>query len=159
MPNRSLPVRVAVVGNHLPRQCGIATFTTDLCDAITAEFGTVGLSVAAVNMPRSPTHTLHGYESTWHAAELLDHGRGVLVPFEDPASVATTAIELLDDDALRQAMRKRAYLYERQMVWNRVAQSYVRSFTRAHAQHAQPAIARFPVQPVENDLASRISSA
>ena len=33
MPSRSLPLRVAVVGNHLPRQCGIATFTTDLCDA------------------------------------------------------------------------------------------------------------------------------
>ena len=25
---------VAVLGNHLPRQCGIATFTVDLCDAI-----------------------------------------------------------------------------------------------------------------------------
>ncbi len=33
IPTRSLPVRVAVIGNHLPRQCGIATFTTDLCDA------------------------------------------------------------------------------------------------------------------------------
>jgi len=49
MPCRSLPLRVAVVGNHLPRQCGIATFTTDLCDAITAEYGPTGLSVAAVN--------------------------------------------------------------------------------------------------------------
>ncbi len=26
--------RVAILGNHLPRQCGIATFTTDLSDAI-----------------------------------------------------------------------------------------------------------------------------
>lgn len=25
--NQSLPLRVAVIGNHLPRQCGIATFT------------------------------------------------------------------------------------------------------------------------------------
>lgn len=32
-----LPSRIAVVGNYLPRQCGIATFTTDLCDAISAE--------------------------------------------------------------------------------------------------------------------------
>ena len=31
---RPLPLRIAVIGNHLPRQCGIATFTTDLCDAI-----------------------------------------------------------------------------------------------------------------------------
>ena len=28
---------VAVIGNYLPRQCGIATFTTDLVDSITAE--------------------------------------------------------------------------------------------------------------------------
>ncbi len=33
-----LPQRIAVIGNHLPRQCGIATFTTDLCDALEAEF-------------------------------------------------------------------------------------------------------------------------
>jgi hypothetical protein len=32
----SLPVRIAVIGNHLPRQCEIATFTTDLFDAIAA---------------------------------------------------------------------------------------------------------------------------
>lgn len=30
--------RIAMLGNHLPRQCGIATFTTDLSDAI----GTIG---------------------------------------------------------------------------------------------------------------------
>jgi hypothetical protein len=27
IPRQSLPVRVAMIGNHLPRQCGIATFT------------------------------------------------------------------------------------------------------------------------------------
>ncbi|PYQ09843.1 MAG: glycosyl transferase family 1, partial [Acidobacteria bacterium] len=31
------PLRVAVIGNYLPRQCGIATFTTDLCEALAAE--------------------------------------------------------------------------------------------------------------------------
>ena len=34
----SLPSRIAVIGNYLPRHCGIATFTTDLCAAITAEY-------------------------------------------------------------------------------------------------------------------------
>jgi glycosyltransferase involved in cell wall biosynthesis len=47
----------------------------------------------------------------WHATELLADGRGVLVPFEDPAAIADTAIKLLDNDAARQSMRKRAYLY------------------------------------------------
>src|ERR1035441_1488901 len=48
-PRPLRPVRIAVIGNHLPRQCGIATFTTDLCDAIVAEYGASQLSVAAVN--------------------------------------------------------------------------------------------------------------
>ena len=28
--------QIAVIGNYLPRQCGIATFTTDLCEALAA---------------------------------------------------------------------------------------------------------------------------
>src|ERR1039458_3656856 len=50
---RPYPLRIAVVGNHLPRQCGIATFTTDLCDAIAAEYGAAGVFVVAVNDPQS----------------------------------------------------------------------------------------------------------
>ncbi|MBN1781224.1 glycosyl transferase family 1, partial [bacterium] len=32
-PNSKLN-RIAFIGNYLPRQCGIATFTTDLCESI-----------------------------------------------------------------------------------------------------------------------------
>ena len=52
-PSRPLPARIAVIGNHLPRQCGIATFTTDLSNAITAEYGAAALSVVAVNDAQS----------------------------------------------------------------------------------------------------------
>src|SRR5260370_7104593 len=48
-PRRALPSRVAVVGNYLPRKCGIATFTTDLCDAIHAEYGATELLALPVN--------------------------------------------------------------------------------------------------------------
>ena len=44
-----LPSRIAVVGNYLPRQCGIATFTTDLCDAISTECGAARLFAVPVN--------------------------------------------------------------------------------------------------------------
>ncbi len=30
--------RLTFIGNYLPRQCGIATFTTDLCEAVAAEY-------------------------------------------------------------------------------------------------------------------------
>ena len=70
----------------------------------------------------------------WHAAEVLDHGRGLLVPFESPAAIAKATIALLDDDKARQAMRERAYLYSRPMIWKRVAQSYMTAIlrTRVH---------------------------
>ena len=45
----SLPSRIAVIGNYLPRQCGIATFTTDLCTAISAEYGNIRLLALPVN--------------------------------------------------------------------------------------------------------------
>src|ERR1035437_4314728 len=95
----------------------------------------------------------------WHAAELLDDGRGALVPFEDPGAIAATAIELLDNDAARQAMRKRAYMHGRQMVWNRVAQSYMRSFVRACVDRMEPGRLGFPVQAVEENTASQLLSA
>ena len=48
-PRPTLPSRVAVIGNYLPRKCGIATFTTDLCDAIHAEYGATELLALPVN--------------------------------------------------------------------------------------------------------------
>jgi hypothetical protein len=37
---------VAVIGNYLPRLCGIATFTTDLCNALSEELGDQGEVIA-----------------------------------------------------------------------------------------------------------------
>ena len=66
----------------------------------------------------------------WHAIELLDDRRGALVPFENPDAIVQKTIELLDTPAIRHAMRKRAYLFAREMVWKRVAQGYMESFSR-----------------------------
>ena len=95
----------------------------------------------------------------WHAAELLADGRGELVPFEDPAALADVAIELLDNHAARDAMRRRAYLYSRHMVWDRVAQSYMQTFVRASAARKQPARAAFPVQTAQKNATSRLINA
>src|ERR1700728_4200350 len=46
-----LPTRIAVIGNYLPRECGIATFTTDLCNALAAEYGAGRLFAIPVNDP------------------------------------------------------------------------------------------------------------
>src|SRR5207249_4330805 len=69
----------------------------------------------------------------WHAIELLDDRRGALVPFQSPDAIARKTIELLDTPAVRHAMRKRAYLYAREMTWKRVAQGYMASLEQARS--------------------------
>jgi glycosyltransferase involved in cell wall biosynthesis len=69
----------------------------------------------------------------WHAIELLDDGRGALVPFQSPEAIAQRTIELLDTPAIRHAMRKRAYLFGRDMIWQRVAQGYMETFARVRS--------------------------
>jgi glycosyltransferase involved in cell wall biosynthesis len=95
----------------------------------------------------------------WHAAELLDDGRGALIPFKNPDAIASAAIELLDNDAKRQAMRKRAYLYARKMVWSRAAQSYMRSFMQARSNYTHPGHLASSMQTGEKSATSQRPSA
>src|SRR3989344_9555643 len=41
--------KIAFVGNYLPRQCGIATFTTDVCASVAAQFPKVECFAVPVN--------------------------------------------------------------------------------------------------------------
>ena len=41
--------RVAFVGDYMPRQCGVATFTTDICEAVATEYPKCECIVGAVN--------------------------------------------------------------------------------------------------------------
>lgn len=87
-----------------------------------------------------------------HAVELLDDERGALVPFDDPGAIASKTIELLDNPTARHAMRKRAYLYSRDMVWNRVAQQYMGSFERVYNERLRNPRATFSAQNTEKEL-------
>jgi len=87
-----------------------------------------------------------------HAIELLDEERGVLVPFDDPQAIAAKTIELLDHPTERHAMRKRAYLYTRDMVWDRVAQQYMASFERVYNERLRNPRATFSAQNTEKVL-------
>ena len=41
--------QIAFIGNYLPRQCGIATFTADLCESVAAQYPTTKCSAVPVN--------------------------------------------------------------------------------------------------------------
>jgi glycosyltransferase involved in cell wall biosynthesis len=71
----------------------------------------------------------------WYAEEMLADGRGMLVPFHDPAAIAERVLELLGNEAERHAMRKRAYLLGREMTWARVAERYMETFRRTRHEH------------------------
>jgi glycosyltransferase involved in cell wall biosynthesis len=87
-----------------------------------------------------------------HAIELLDDERGALVPFDDPGAIALKTVELLDNGTARHAMRKRAYLYARDMVWNRVAQKYMNSFERTYNERLRNPRATFLARNTEKTL-------
>jgi hypothetical protein len=67
----------------------------------------------------------------WYAQEMLSDGRGVLFPFHDSKALAEQVINLLDNEPERHAMRKRAYMFGRSMIWSEVSQRYIESFERA----------------------------
>jgi glycosyltransferase involved in cell wall biosynthesis len=56
-----------------------------------------------------------------YAQEVLDKGRGTLVPPADGAAIADAAIDLLDNPKKRLDMAKKAYAYGRNMIWPSVA--------------------------------------
>ncbi len=88
----------------------------------------------------------------WHAIELLDDRRGALVPFQNPDAIAQKTIELLDTPAIRHAMRKRAYLFAREMIWKRVAQGYMESFSRVRSDRMENPRVQFSARATPEDL-------
>ena len=85
----------------------------------------------------------------WYAEEMLDNGRGVLVPFSDPKALAEQVIDLLGNETKRHAMRKRAYMFGRDMIWPQVAKRYMQSFECAHTERHKRAQTEFAVKPLD----------
>ena len=52
-----------------------------------------------------------------HAKEVLESGRGILVPFRDSAAVATAVNSVLGDPERKRQLEARAYEYGKEMAW------------------------------------------
>ena len=91
-----------------------------------------------------------------YAREMLADGRGMLIKFRDPQSIAEAIGWLLDHELEQQAMRKKAYLFSRQAVWSEVARSYLDVFRQVVA---RPSVTH-PYQPSRSlDAAARVRAA
>ncbi|MFX1597134.1 MAG: glycosyltransferase family 4 protein, partial [Promethearchaeota archaeon] len=64
----------------------------------------------------------------WYAEEILEDGKGIIVPFKNPESIADHIINLLDNEIDRHTMRKKAYIFSRDMIWKEVARNYIEIF-------------------------------
>jgi glycosyltransferase involved in cell wall biosynthesis len=84
----------------------------------------------------------------WHAKELLAEKRGVIVPFDSPDAIADSVLALLENDAERHAMRKRAYLHSRGTTWSKTAKAYMASFQRARFERSLQPKATHPDDPI-----------
>lgn len=87
----------------------------------------------------------------WHAEELLSDDRGVLVPFADTKAMMREIIGLLQDDTRRHAMRKRAYLLGREMIWSKTAEHYMASFEEARRNPTSQSLRRLEVRTLEEE--------
>ncbi|HXF06649.1 MAG TPA: glycosyltransferase [Blastocatellia bacterium] len=89
-----------------------------------------GTLAYAVGMGKAVVSTPYLY-----AQELLADGRGRLVPYGDPRTLAQTLIELIENRAARHQMRKRAYQFGRDMIWTEVAKRYRQLFDQVVASY------------------------
>ncbi|MBM9579728.1 glycosyltransferase family 4 protein [Leptospira sp. 201903070] len=85
----------------------------------------------------------------WYALEMLAGERGVIVPFRDTNAIAEQVLALLADDTKRHAMRKKAYIYGRSMIWSKVARKYMQSFERARAERRHYTPSGLMIKPLD----------
>ncbi len=96
-----------------------------------------GTLAYAVGMGKAVVSTPYLY-----AEELLADERGRLVDFGDKQMLSEMLNELIEDDAGRHAMRKRAYQFGRQMTWEQVGREYVRVFDGVVASYETKSLVR-----------------
>lgn len=63
-----------------------------------------------------------------YAQDLLSNGRGMLVDFHAPQALTNAINHLIENPQEREAMRRRAYEFGRQMTWDNVALEYLKLF-------------------------------
>jgi len=95
------------------------------------EQSTSGTLAYAVGCGKAVVSTPYRY-----ARELLDEGRGILVPWRDSEAIGREIVGLLDDPAKRGELQRRASEFGRSMGWPIVARRYVECFEQARAAHA-----------------------
>jgi glycosyltransferase involved in cell wall biosynthesis len=94
----------------------------------------------------------------WYAEELLADDRGIIVPFRNAEAIADSVINLLSNEDEGRALRRRAYIYGRNMTWPKVAEKYMESFERARTQRVKDPMVDWSIFSSEQSGANRWGS-
>jgi glycosyltransferase involved in cell wall biosynthesis len=81
-----------------------------------------------------------------YASDLLQDGRGILVPWRDSESIAREVNDLLSNEGKRHATGALAADYGRDMGWPNVARRYLQSFEEARVEHTLRRSSAFQAQ-------------
>ncbi|GMW03521.1 MAG: hypothetical protein AMXMBFR84_46550 [Candidatus Hydrogenedentota bacterium] len=82
----------------------------------------------------------------WYAEEMIGTDRGRLFDFDDHEALTRHVKELLGNDMERNAIRKRAYMHGRSMVWTNVAHAYTElatSIVKEYQNRPRPVTAQY----------------
>ncbi|MDX1935370.1 MAG: glycosyltransferase family 4 protein [Capsulimonadales bacterium] len=73
-----------------------------------------------------------------HAQEMLDEGRGVLTPFNDPATMAEHLDRMVSDPDWRRTMSRRCWEFGRSTTWEATAERYWQVFSQLLPSERRP---------------------
>ncbi|RMF96973.1 MAG: glycosyltransferase [Candidatus Schekmanbacteria bacterium] len=88
----------------------------------------------------------------WYAEEMLADGRGRIVSFRDSKALAENVINLFSNEVERHSMRKRAYIYCRNMIWKEVSRRYLDVFEEVRSEMEGKAKPVFKTKTLEKTL-------
>jgi glycosyltransferase involved in cell wall biosynthesis len=116
-----------------------------------------GTLAYAIGMGKAVVSTPYLY-----AEELLSGGRGRLFDFRDAKALENTLNEMIENEAERHQMRKRAYEFGRQMTWSEVALRYLDLFERVTTSGGRqvrpaPAFSRLVLPEIKLDHLTRLT--
>ena len=92
----------------------------------------------------------------YYAEEILKYEKGLLVPFKDSDAIGEALNKIIEDEYLRNRMRKNAYQFGRELIWSESSKNYVRVFSKSLKSYGSQIVSKKKID--SNETATRLFS-